>query len=82
MLLEKKRDERPEWNPSSFEEVKASDLHEKFFQEAPGAQSLKLSNTKPFVDYPTSYGLPTEEYISSVVKGANPGYATCLCTER
>lgn len=75
VLIEKKRDQRPDWSPAQFADVKANDIQSSFFTESQDIPKLKFNKAKPFVDYPTSYGLPSEQVISQIVKGESASYA-------
>lgn len=66
------RKERPAWKPSTLEEVDVKALREKYFNYK--TPKLNFPPTKPFVEYPTDFGLPTEQYIGELILGLNPEY--------
>ncbi|KAG6917931.1 hypothetical protein DXG01_000368 [Tephrocybe rancida] len=78
VLLEKKRNERPAWSPSSYKEVSEEVVSRFFAEDSPylsGVPSLSISNllkkqeassTKPF-----KFALPTEDEIGAMVRGSH-----------
>ncbi|KAM0792322.1 hypothetical protein ACM66B_005006 [Microbotryomycetes sp. NB124-2] len=92
-LIQKKRDSRPAWSPSTLEEVSDSHITKVFFSNPPPftTPSLKrlafahkrAAGEKPFKQYPhAKYSLPSENDIKDVVTGEAKGSGKYALTEK
>jgi len=69
----------PEWTPSSFDNVSDSVIDE-FFAFKGNTYELLSNSSYAGRSYPYDYGLPSERYVESVVKGLAKGSGTTACT--
>ncbi|RDL39438.1 3-hydroxyisobutyryl-CoA hydrolase, mitochondrial [Venustampulla echinocandica] len=63
-----RKDGKPQWTPSTLEEVgKDPKLVDSFF-EVEGQQRLQLLSDGDYKEYPHHFGLPSESHVEAVVK--------------
>jgi 3-hydroxyisobutyryl-CoA hydrolase len=80
-LIERKK-ERPNWQPSTLEEVKKRDVHG-FFMEREDGKKLQLLSEADYTEYPHKWiGLPREEEILREMSGSKKEEAVERLLER
>ncbi|KAK4053817.1 3-hydroxyisobutyryl-CoA hydrolase [Microbotryomycetes sp. JL201] len=92
-LIQKKRDSRPAWSPSTLEEVSDGYITKTFFSNPPPFTNPPLkklafvhkrpAGVRAYKDYPHAiYSLPTEKDIKDVVTGEAKGSGKYALTEK